>query len=644
MVIKRFQDRLLGKQRNGSGSDDPALEGDSPQANAARGVRLFCESGGPENSGDEVLHLPVIVESAESSPAAAAAAAYQIRKFLSKDNYGKPHVQYNAIMLIRILADNPGPSFTKNMDTKFSNTMKQLLRECKDQSVQQITRETLSALYQEKGYDTNLNTLFQMWTKEQPGQVRPRTLNAPAFNPQQQQQPFQQPFGFGPGPTPDHFAHGSRSQHTGLPAPHELAARIEEAKTSAKLLQQLVQSTPASELQSNDLVKEFGQRVSAAQKSIQGYINSDNPAPDEDTLQTLIETSEQLSLAASKHQRAILQARRLNGSSPPIQGNPDGLYAGTARPASGAPILNAPALPVRTGSNGLPQNPPRITNTPPRQATYFPPIGPPPGRSPQAATPNDSDTLYNPPPVPPASMRANLARHTSNQEPLPTLDGSFGTSSRPAIPSMTFHNEPIELASPTPPPPEEANRKPLPPITTDADDAEDPFSDEHVSPHPEEPVHYTRPDPPPSLRANPTGYTAIAAEPDQEEPVHYTRTDPPPSLRTNPTGYTTIAAKPSPKTGSPTSYHPGYQSTPSYMHRQQSSGDKLVMHGGRTSPESQGQAPQRMGSAAMSEGSERSSAGGTAERYEVAAGQGAPRGAANVSPLYERNSGSGYRY
>ena len=262
-----------------------------------------------------MLHLPTIVESAVASPTAAAAAAQQIRKFLSKENYERPHVQYNAVMLIRILADNPGQSFTKNLDKQFADTCKHLLRQQEDKSVSQILRESLDSMEREKAYDTNLNTLFAMWRKEKgymanaAKQVGPRRLNAPAWNGQQISG------GFSEG--------GHRSRSKGLPPPIELAGRIEEARTSAKLLLQLVQSTPANELIGNELVKEFAERCTAAQRSVQGYIACDNPSPDDDTMLTLIETNEQLSLAASKHQRAILQARRAIGASPspPVPGN-----------------------------------------------------------------------------------------------------------------------------------------------------------------------------------------------------------------------------------------------------------------------------------------------------------------------------------
>lgn len=69
-------------------------------------------------------------------------------------------------MLMRILADNPGKSFTKNIDQKFVNTTKELLREGRDMSVQQILRETLDTFETEKASDETLTGLRDMWRKE----------------------------------------------------------------------------------------------------------------------------------------------------------------------------------------------------------------------------------------------------------------------------------------------------------------------------------------------------------------------------------------------------------------------------------------------------------------------------------------------
>jgi hypothetical protein len=497
---------------------------DTPEANAARGVvrctqccvvleiansqqRLFCESGAansvrlspsciPSRSntfqGEEVLHLPTIVEAAVASPTAAAAAAQQIRAFLSKENYNRPHVQYNAIMLIRILADNPGQSFTKNMNKQFADTAKLLLRNGQDPSVSQILRETLDSLEREKAYDTNLNALFAMWRKEKglmanaAKQIGPRNLKAPAWN----GQPVHGGFSSGGG---------HRSSSKGLPPPIELVGRIEEARTSAKLLLQLVQSTPAHELLGNDLVKEFAERCTAAQRSVQGYIACDNPAPDDDTMLTLIETNEQLSLAASKHQRAVLQARRLLG-------------------------VASPSPPISlTNSNNIPAGVPHQSY----ETHGLPPHNDAPNMSPLSVTSTEPGYMPHPQPsyIPPPSMEYAQPPSASYVPP----------------PSANYVSPPVSTYSPPPPNPVgyKNDELPLPPSlqaganrqqpsTVPRDD--NPFADHHMS-------TYT---PPPGALHNP-------------------RSD----------GYG----------GSPDSYHPGFQSTPSYLGRQESSANNITMHG-----------------------------------------------------------------
>ena len=78
----------------------------------------------------------------------------------------RAYVQYNAIMLVRILADNPGPSFTRNIDSKFISTVKELLRDGRDMSVQQILRETLDTFELQKSKDETLVPLLDMWKSE----------------------------------------------------------------------------------------------------------------------------------------------------------------------------------------------------------------------------------------------------------------------------------------------------------------------------------------------------------------------------------------------------------------------------------------------------------------------------------------------
>ncbi|MCJ1340615.1 hypothetical protein MMC09_005911 [Bachmanniomyces sp. S44760] len=428
--------RLLGTiKKRGSSSGSPDANGDSPEASVARGVRLFCESGGPDNSGEEVLHLPVIVDGAESSPAAAKEAANVIRKFLSKENYQRGYVQYNGIMLVRILADNPGKTFTRNIDTKFVITVKELLRDGRDMSVQQILRETLDTFETQKSLDETMAPLIAMWKKEKQRYLKgatplqPRPLNAPPFNPNQQQNYFSRP-------------HKSR----GLPNPQELASRIEEAKTSAKLLMQLVSSTPTNEVLGNELIKEFADRCQGASKSIQNYIHAENPAPDDDTLLTLIETNDQLSLAVSKYQRSLLQSRRALGvsatsPSPPVEG--------AIAPPPGPPPNRQPqpAIPTHSEATVADQNPFGDHNATglqlPLQAqsqqqqthsqARYDGMAATSGPLPSPLTPDFPSPGYN------AHMNANAAATTQVGHPGPQTSQSYTQRQGEAANGLTMH-------------------------------------------------------------------------------------------------------------------------------------------------------------------------------------------------------------
>lgn len=75
-------------------------------------------------------------------------------------------------MLVRILADNPGPTFTRNLDAKFVTAFKELLRYSNDPSLLQIVKETLEAFATEKQADENLGPLRELWAKEKAKMVR----------------------------------------------------------------------------------------------------------------------------------------------------------------------------------------------------------------------------------------------------------------------------------------------------------------------------------------------------------------------------------------------------------------------------------------------------------------------------------------
>ncbi|KAJ5167200.1 uncharacterized protein N7482_005981 [Penicillium canariense] len=363
--------RSFGSRRSspsdGDGEQDHA--DDSPEAILLREMKTFCEASSapqtqdvnhlscPLQQGNEFVHLPRIVETAESSPAAAKEAAHRIRKYLSNPGSTPNHVQYNAIMLMRILADNPGHTFTRNFDSKFCTTIKELLRHGRDWHVQHYLRQYLAQLEANRHWDEDLQLLLQMWAKEKTKGERSFVDRYPTASATQQYSPM------APYPVPHRM--GQSAPNRTLPEPGELAARVEEAKNSAKLLMQFVQTTPQAELEENELIKEFIDRCRTSSRFLQGYIHSTNPAPDEETLLTLIETNDEISVALSQQQRAMLKARKARGSSTPASNvnspspsSSEAVASGGAGASPAAPEPISPAAPT-----------PRESRSPEQQST-----------------------------------------------------------------------------------------------------------------------------------------------------------------------------------------------------------------------------------------------------------------------------------
>lgn len=355
--------RFLGSIRRGSNppgerpsrGPSPSRPTDSPEVIVVKEMIAFCENGQINTPGDEYLHLPAIVEAAESGPAAAQAAARQLHKYLSKPTTHKGDRQYNAIMLLRILADNPGATFTRNIDSRFVASVKSILRDGRDMSVQQILRETLESLAQNKASDENLAELLAMWDREKKKYEKHHKIS-PVPAPQIYH-----------NPSHDHFVRQQRNR--GLPPPQELAGRITEANNSAKLLLQMVQSTSLDEVQQNELLREFAQRCQTASRSMQNYIGATDPAPDEDTMLTLIETNDKLAVSLSKYQRAVLNARKAHpvpqsrsGSQAPSQeNNPPVSNETQNKPIPKnrfVPRLSMPRMPLRKKQPDQPDQPP----------------------------------------------------------------------------------------------------------------------------------------------------------------------------------------------------------------------------------------------------------------------------------------------
>lgn len=464
-----------------------------------------------------MLHLPAIVDAAESSPKAAAAAAYQIRKFLSRDHLIAAHRQYNAIMLIKILADNPGPSFTKNMNEKFVEAVKSVLRQSRDPSVQQIMRETLQSFDTANKKDTNLQSLLGMWHKERSS---PMPFMRPSAQSNAHPGVYQQP---AQGAVNGQPHSNGRLMHQ-LPEPAELAGRIEEARNSSKLLISLVSTTPPEEFDNNDLIAEFADRCLSAQRSLQGYMNCTDPPPDEQTLQHLVESCEQLSLASSRHQRAKLAATRHRNSSLQAQArsqepSPNPSAVASPRPLPQSPPQEATPTPSMTGAvnvtrrfssrnpfsdeNRLLQRKSVGSGEGPRRYYATPSVerSPPPG----TVELEGNDTPITTQPSGGGSVRSSLSNSYSSQNPAPNWQSQHLPTKSPTI----VDDEDVYSSSPT----TEANPNLInpypPPLNTPKKAASDPYEDLYsLDPPSTQQSNYRKPATYPSLQQTATNGTA----------------------------------------------------------------------------------------------------------------------------------------
>jgi len=284
--LKRVLTSLKSTSISTPSSSSTTYPDGSPEATLQTHLQSFLSPQTPR--GDEVAYLPTIVESVESSPTAAILAVSILRKNLSPST--PPHSSYNAVMLLRILSDHPGSSFTRHFagDPKFVGSVKELIRKGKDPGVWGILRETLLHFEAREGELEGLEGLMVMWRKEKSliettvkkkapsAALTPVPALAPSSSPSASQQP--------PPPLPRR-----------IPPPDELSARISEAESSAKLLEQVTLSSPPHEVAEDPLVKEFAERCRLAEGSVRKYIEAaEAEGLDVDTLATLLEVHEKI--------------------------------------------------------------------------------------------------------------------------------------------------------------------------------------------------------------------------------------------------------------------------------------------------------------------------------------------------------------
>lgn len=291
----------------------------------------------------------------------------------------------------------------------------------------------------------------------------------------------------------------------------------------------MVQSTPATEFIGNDLIKEFSERARQAHKSVQGYMACDNPAPDEDTMLTLIETSEQLNIAMSKHQRGLLQARKATGQAvqtPPAQQN-------SQDPFSTTQLQNSlPQQPLQPQPQSQPYQQYNNYQQPNTQGGYglVSPI-----------QPHEREGFNAPPGAPPAR----------NAEPVQAYEYSA-----PPGPPPRKQQESQHVVSPT-----------TPTATQAYEIGDNPFTDEA----------YAAPNQ--NVAPQQNSYSLFSRAAGQLGSQNQSQRPPPTESYENPYQTPAQTSPQRPGVGS------GWQETPSFVNRQDSATNHITMHGGAAKPQ-----------------------------------------------------------
>ncbi|KAK7206265.1 hypothetical protein BZA70DRAFT_128939 [Myxozyma melibiosi] len=290
-----------------SSSGSAKVSASDPRAQVTLAIAGFCDkkrsgtsfksifhntsasaSAAPSSAGedDDVTLLPVIVECAQSSPQAAAEAVRSVRKRIDPKHSSNPIVQYNAILVLRILGSSNSTTILDQigLDGKLATAVSNLLAQGNDPSVRAVLIETLEYFQREQRLEENLVPLklvFEQYMRKNGGKT---TAASTAEN-----------------------HHQPRSL-----SPEKVADVIEEAKSSAGLLQQVVQTTAPAEISASPLVLEFYERCVRLSSKIESYLSRDVIPPLEESMTVkLIDANESLSSAIEMHKSALDRAANL---------------------------------------------------------------------------------------------------------------------------------------------------------------------------------------------------------------------------------------------------------------------------------------------------------------------------------------------
>lgn len=141
--------------------------------------------------------------------------------------------------------------------------------------------------------------------------------------------------------------HGSAAT---LPKPRELRKRLDEARTTAGVLADVVNTSTPAVLLKHDLADDLSARCRRATNQVLEYMNTRDPTPDNHEMAALLATHEVLEQTLHHYHRAVLEARKSLGVGESRRTS-DGNVAAEMTPA-GKGKANAPLSPATAGPSG----------------------------------------------------------------------------------------------------------------------------------------------------------------------------------------------------------------------------------------------------------------------------------------------------
>ncbi len=137
--------------------------------------------------------------------------------------------------------------------------------------------------------------------------------------------------------------HRRSSGRSSLPKPAELRKRLDEARTTAGVLADVVNTSTPATLLKHDLADDLSSRCRRATSQMLEYLEAKNPTPDNSEMEALLGTHEMLQQTLHHYHRAVLEARKDLGVGE-ARRTEDGSQAAVMTPA-GKGKANAPQSP-----------------------------------------------------------------------------------------------------------------------------------------------------------------------------------------------------------------------------------------------------------------------------------------------------------